>query len=260
MEYEHLLYTVSDQTAIVTLNRPKAWNALCGALNTELESAIRRADGDPAVRAIVLTGGPKVFAAGADVKQMADATPMTAARTAEQGQQINELIESIGLPVIAAVNGMALGGGCELAMACDFRVAGKSAVFGQPEVGLGILPGAGGTQRLALLAGPAVGRERGLVGRQLRADEALACGLVTKVVENEATLDTALALAAELCKKPAYALAQAKYAIVTGQNFGVGCGKLFERQLFALTFSNSDQVEGMHAFLERREPRFQNQR
>ena len=96
MEYEHLLYTVSDQTAIVTLNRPKAWNALCGALNTELESAIRRADGDPAVRAIVLTGGPKVFAAGADVKQMADATPMTAARTAEQGQQINELIEKIG--------------------------------------------------------------------------------------------------------------------------------------------------------------------
>ena len=107
MEYEHLLYTVSDQTAIVTLNRPKAWNALCGALNTELESAIRRADGDPAVRAIVLTGGPKVFAAGADVKQMADATPMTAARTAEQGQQINELIESIGLPVIAAVHGCA---------------------------------------------------------------------------------------------------------------------------------------------------------
>ena len=102
MEYEHLLYTVSDQTAIVTLNRPKAWNALCGALTTELESAIRRADGDPAVRAIVLTGGPKVFAAGADVKQMADATPMTAARTAEQGQQINELIESIGLPVIAS--------------------------------------------------------------------------------------------------------------------------------------------------------------
>ena len=248
MEYEHLLYTVSDQTAIVTLNRPKAWNALCGALNTELESAIRRADGDPAVRAIVLTGGPKVFAAGADVKQMADATPMTAARTAEQGQQINELIESIGLPVIAAVNGMALGGGCELAMACDFRVAGKSAVFGQPEVGLGIL------------AGPAVARERVLLGRQLRADEALTCGLVTKVVENEATLDTALALAAEQCKKPAYALAQAKCAIVTGQNFGVGCGKLFERQLFALTFSNSDQVEGMHAFLERREPRFQNQR
>ena len=145
-------------------------------------------------------------------------------------------------------------------MACDFRVAGKSAVFGQPEVGLGILPGAGGTQRLALLAGPAVAREMVLLGRQLRADEALACGLVTKVVENEATLDTALALAAELCKKPAYALAQAKYAIVTGQNFGVGCGKLFERQLFALTFSNSDQVEGMHAFLERREPRFQNQR
>ena len=99
-----------------------------------------------------------------------------------------------------------------------------------------------------------------LLGRQLRADEALACGLVTMVVENEATLDTALALAAELCKKPAYALAQAKYAIVTGQNFGVGCGKLFERQLFALTFSNSDQVEGMHAFLERREPRYQNQR
>ncbi len=260
MEYENILYEVKGQTAVITLNRPKAWNALCKELNDELEAAIRRADADPQIRVLILTGGPKVFAAGADVKQMADASPMDAARTADQGQGINELIERIGLPVIAAVNGMALGGGCELAMACDFRIAGKNAVFGQPEVGLGILPGAGGTQRLALLAGPSVAREMVLLGRQLKAEEALACGLVTQVVESEETLNTALSMAEELCKKPAYALAQAKRAIVMGQNWGIGCGKLFERELFSLTFSNPDQSEGMHAFLERRGPVFQNLR
>lgn len=212
------------------------------------------------MRAIVLTGGPKVFAAGADVKQMADATPMTAARTAEQGQQINELIESIGLPVIAAVNGMALGGGCELAMAAISAWPGKVPYSGSRRWDWASCPAPAAHSAWPFWPDRAVAREMVLLGRQLRADEALTCGLVTKVVENEATLDTALALAAELCKKPAYALAQAKCAIVTGQNFGVGCGKLFERQLFALTFSNSDQVEGMHAFLERREPRFQNQR
>ena len=224
-------------------------------MNTLLDEVERRRP-----RALVITGEGKFFCAGADIKEMLAMDGRELHEWALLGGRLNTRLEAMKMPVIAAVNGMALGGGCELAMACDFRVAGKSAVFGQPEVGLGILPGAGGTQRLALLAGPAVAREMVLLGRQLRADEALTCGLVTKVVENEATLDTALALAAELCKKPAYALAQAKCAIVTGQNFGVGCGKLFERQLFALTFSNSDQVEGMHAFLERREPRFQNQR
>ena len=260
MEYSNLLYEVKGQTAVITFHRPKAWNALCSELNEELEDAIHRADRDPEVRVLILTGGEKVFAAGADVKQMADATPMDAARNAEQGQRINELIESIGLPVIAAVDGLALGGGCELAMACDFRVAGKKAVFGQPEVGLGILPGAGGTQRLTLLVGPGIAREMVLLGRQLNAEEALTCGLVTQLTEAGQALDGALAMAEQLIQKPAYALAQAKHAIVAGQNFGIGCGKLFERQFFSLTFSNPDQTEGMHAFLERRSPQFENQR
>lgn len=260
MEYENILYEKKDQTAVITLNRPKAWNALCSALNEELEDAIHRADADPEVRVLIITGGKKVFAAGADVKQMADATPMEASRTAEQGQRINELIEAIGLPVIAAVDGPALGGGCELAMSCDFRVAGKSAVFGQPEVGLGILPGAGGTQRLTLLAGPGIAREMVLLGRQLTAEEALACGLVTRLEEAGQALEGAMSLAQTLIGKPAYALAQAKHAIVAGQNYGVGYGKLFERQCFSLTFSNPDQTEGMHAFLERRHPKFENRR
>lgn len=245
---------------ILTIDRQEALNALNSQVLNDLDAAIDEVAANDDVYVVVLTGAGRSFVAGADIGEMKGFSSADGKKFGVHGGSIFLRLENLSKPVIAAVNGFALGGGCELAMACDFRVAGKSAVFGQPEVGLGILPGAGGTQRLALLAGPAVAREMVLLGRQLRADEALTCGLVTKVVENEATLDTALALAAELCKKPAYALAQAKCAIVTGQNFGVGCGKLFERQLFALTFSNSDQVEGMHAFLERREPRFQNQR
>lgn len=259
MAYQNIKIEINDGIAVLTLNRPEVRNALDYVTWDEIRAGMRELRFNDDAHVIILTGaGGKAFASGADIKAL------NARTVSEQmNSEVNDILYEITMhkkPVIAAVDGYALGGGCELAMACDFRVAGKSAVFGQPEVGLGILPGAGGTQRLALLAGPAVAREMVLLGRQLRADEALTCGLVTKVVENEATLDTALALAAELCKKPAYALAQAKCAIVTGQNFGVGCGKLFERQLFALTFSNSDQVEGMHAFLERREPCFQNQR
>lgn len=256
MEYEHLLYTVSDQTAIVTLNRPKAWNALCGALNTELESAIRRADGDPAVRAIVLTGGPKVFAAGADVKQMADATPMTAARTAEQGQQINELIESIGLPVIAAVNGMALGGGCELAMACDIRIATKKSKFGQPEVNLGIIPGGGGTQRLQRLVGIGKAKELIFTGDIISAEEAERIGLIEKVVEDGAVLEAAIEMAKKIKAKGPVAVTLAKQAINVGANTDLYSGLCFERYSQAIAFSTADKAEGTLAFIEKRPAQF----
>lgn len=256
MEYEHLLYTVSDQTAIVTLNRPKAWNALCGALNTELESAIRRADGDPAVRAIVLTGGPKVFAAGADVKQMADATPMTAARTAEQGQQINELIESIGLPVIAAVNGMALGGGCELAMACDIRIATKKSKFGQPEVNLGIIPGGGGTQRLQRLVGIGKAKELIFTGDIISAEEAERIGLIEKVVEDGTVLEAAIEMAKKIKAKGPVAITLAKQAINVGANTDLYSGLCFERYSQAIAFSTADKAEGTLAFIEKRPAQF----
>ena len=258
MEYEHLLYTVSDQTAIVTLNRPKAWNALCGALNTELESAIRRADGDPAVRAIVLTGGPKVFAAGADVKQMADATPMTAARTAEQGQQINELIESIGLPVIAAVNGMALGGGCELAMACDFRIASSKAKFGQPEVGLGITPGFGGTQRLSKLVGKGMAKMLILTADTINAEEALRIGLVEKVTEPEQLMSVCEEIAAKIASKAPIAVAMSKTCINKGYHLDLFSGSALEAEAFGGCFGTEDQKEGMKAFLEKRPAEFKN--
>ena len=256
MEYEHLLYTVSDQTAIVTLNRPKAWNALCGALNTELASAIRRAEGDPAVRAIVLTGGPKVFAAGADVTQMADATPMTAARTAEQGQQINELIESIGLPVIAAVNGMALGGGCELAMACDIRIATKKSKFGQPEVNLGIIPGGGGTQRLQRLVGIGKAKELIFTGDIISAEEAERIGLIEKVVEDGAVLEAAIEMAKKIKAKGPVAVTLAKQAINVGANTDLYSGLCFERYSQAIAFSTADKAEGTLAFIEKRPAQF----
>lgn len=259
MEYEHLLYTVSDQTAIVTLNRPKAWNALCGALNTELESAIRRADGDPAVRAIVLTGGPKVFAAGADVKQMADATPMTAARTAEQGQQINELIESIGLPVIAAVNGMALGGGCELAMACDIIVASEKAKFGQPEVGLGIIPGFGGTQRMARIIGTGPAMELIYTADTIDAQRALEIGMVNHVVPADQLMDEAMKLAQKICTNAQKAIRASKLAIRRGIDCDISTAVSYEALAFATCFGTEDQKEGMQAFLEKRkEKHFKN--
>ena len=258
MEYEHLLYTVSDQTAIVTLNRPKAWNALCGALNTELESAIRRADGDPAVRAIVLTGGPKVFAAGADVKQMADATPMTAARTAEQGQQINELIESIGLPVIAAVNGMALGGGCELAMACDIIVASEKAKFGQPEVTLGITPGFSGSQRLPRRVGVAKAKELIFSGKMIKADEAERIGLVNAVFAPEELMNGALEMARSFTKNAPIAVKYSKACIDRGMQMDIDDAIALENELFGMCYATADQKEGMTAFLEKRPAKFEN--
>lgn len=260
MDYQNILLNVQDGIAVITLNRPKAWNALCSELNTELEDALRKVDADQTVRVVILTGGPKVFAAGADVKQMSTASVMEATRTACQGQRINEFIEQMSVPVIAAVNGMALGGGCELCMACDFRVVAKDAVFGQPEVGLGILPGAGGTQRLAALVGPTKAREMVLLGTQINGEEALSLGLATCAVDAEQVMDTAMDMAKKLQRKPAYALAMAKQAITAGQDLGLGTGKLMERYLFALTFGNPDQAEGMQAFTEKRRPTYSNQR
>ncbi|MCI5563042.1 MAG: enoyl-CoA hydratase-related protein [Intestinimonas massiliensis] len=260
MDYQNILLHVQNGIAIITLNRPKAWNALCTELNMELEDALRKVDADQTVRVVILTGGPKVFAAGADIKQMVTADVMEASRTACQGQQINEFIEQMSIPVIAAVNGMALGGGCELSMACDFRVVARDAVFGQPEVGLGILPGAGGTQRLAALVGVTKAREMVMLGTQITGEDALTLGLATCVVDSDKVMETAIDMAKKLQRKPAYALAMAKQAIAAGQNMGLGTGKLMERYLFALTFGNPDQAEGMQAFAEKRRPAYSNER
>lgn len=260
MTYENILFEVQDGVAVITLHRPKAWNALCTQLNVELEDALIAVDHDPEVRVVIITGGDKVFAAGADIKEMAQATPMEATRTAARAQRINNFLEQMSVPVIAAVNGMALGGGCELALACDFRVVAENAEFGLPEVGLGILPGAGGTQRLAALVGATRAFEIVLLGKHISGAEAVQAGLATCAVEAGQVMAAALELAAALKKKPAYSMALAKRAIVAGQTLGTGAGKLMERELFALTFANPDQAEGMRAFAEKRRPSFQNLR
>lgn len=260
MTYENILFEVKDGVAVITLNRPKAWNALCTQLNVELEDALIAAEQNPEVRVVIITGGDKVFAAGADIKEMAQATPMEATRTSARAQRINNFLEQMSVPVIAAVNGLALGGGCELALACDFRVVAENAEFGLPEVGLGILPGAGGTQRLAALVGATRAFEMVLLGKRISGAQAVQAGLATCAVEPDQVMATAMDMAASLKKKPAYSMALAKRAIIAGQTLGTGTGKIMERELFALTFANPDQAEGMQAFAEKRRPTFQNLR
>ncbi|MDR2245574.1 MAG: enoyl-CoA hydratase/isomerase family protein, partial [Treponema sp.] len=218
MKYEHILFECNEGIAVITINRPKFMNALCGALNLEMLDGLDRIEKDHAVRAVILSGGPKVFAAGADIAEMINATPGDAEKTAALGHRVHDTIEALPVPVIAAVNGPALGGGCELALACDFRIAAEDALFALPEVSLGIIPGAGGTQRLLPLVGPAVTREMVLLGRKVKGDEAERIGLANKAVQPGAVMESALEMARKLAKMPAVALALAKQAILAGLN------------------------------------------
>lgn len=260
MSYQNITLQVEGEIATIRLNRPQAHNALCAELNAELEEALNALGCVPTVRALILTGGEKVFAAGADIRQMLAATPLEARETSRMGQRINAMLEELSIPVIAAICGPALGGGCELALACDFRVMGEHARLGLPEVGLGILPGAGGTQRLTRLIGAARAKEMILLGRQLSAAEALGLGLATAVAPDDRVHEKAAELAAELIKKPAAALMLAKQAVYSGEEHGAAAGRVFENLLFGLTFSSQDQLEGMSAMLERRPPNFTNLR
>lgn len=260
MDYDTIFLQINDGIATIQLNRPKAHNALCTALNEDMENALEGLCHDPDVRVLIITGGEKVFAAGADIKEMMTATPNKARDTSAFGHKINNMIESLPFPVIAAVCGFALGGGCELALACDFRILGKSAHMGLPEVGLGILPGAGGTQRLIRLIGASRAKEMIFLGTNIKADKALEMGLATSVVADDAVMDEALSLARELAEKPAVSLMLAKQAVQYGEEHGLAEGKLFENMLFGLSFSSPDQLEGMTAFLERRIPQYTNSR
>lgn len=260
MEYKNIILTVEDQIATITLNRPKAWNALCDEVNYELLDALNTIKYDQEVRVLIITGGEKVFAAGADIKQMSHATTMVAQKTADLGQSINNLLEELAIPVIAAVNGMALGGGCEMTLACDFRVVGESATFAFPEVSLGILPGAGGTQRMTKLIGATKTKEMILLGKRVKGKEAYEIGLATEVVADAEVMAKAKEMAEKLKKMPAFAAGMAKRAINLGEVYGIGTGKLFERELFSLCFSNPDQAEGMDAFINKRSPEYKNAR
>jgi enoyl-CoA hydratase len=242
-----------EGVALLTLDRPEVLNALDSRTMLELVEALERLDADDACRVIVITGaGERAFAAGADIREMADATPVSL--TIANSFARWERIRRVRTPVIAAVRGFALGGGCELAMACDTIVAADDAVFGQPEIRIGVIPGAGGTQRLTRALGKARAMELILTGRNLPAREAEQHGLVARLVPPEETVAAALDLAAEIAALPPLAVMAAKEAVNRAFELSLEAGLEFERRNFFLLFSSEDQKEGMRAFSEKRKP------
>lgn len=254
MAYQNILVSSEDSVGLITLNRPDVLNALNQAIMNELVDALETFDRDDGIRCIIITGSGRAFAAGADIKEMADAT--AAQMLAGYRFQQWERIRHIGKPLIAAVSGYALGGGCELAMLCDIIVAAETAQFGQPEINIGLIPGAGGTQRLTRAVGKHRAMEMVLTGRPIAAREAEARGLVTCVVPSELCLDEAKRLAREIAGKPAVAVRLAKEAVLKAFDTHLEGGLDFERKCFYLLFATEDHTEGINAFLEKRPPRF----
>ncbi len=252
MTYENIQTRVEGRAGMVQLNRPKALNALNRGLMTELMDALEAFDHDPVVGCMVVTGSERAFAAGADIKEMAAATPAT--MMTNSFIDLWDRLGKVGKPVIAAVSGFALGGGCELAMACDMIVASETAQFGQPEINLGVIPGAGGTQRMTLAVGKAVAMEMVLNGRTLSAAEALRHGLVNRVYPVEVYLEEAVRLANEIAARAPIAVRLAKEAVNAAFEMPLSAGLGHERRLFYLLFSTADQKEGMDAFVNKRRP------
>jgi len=255
MAPENILVETRGRVGLVTLNRPKVLNALNDSLMNELGDALAAFDADEAIGAIVITGNDKAFAAGADIGVMKDRS----FRDVYMGQYITrnwERLRSIRKPVIAAVAGYALGGGCELAMMCDILIAADTAKFGQPEIKLGIIPGAGGTQRLPRAVGKAKAMDLVLTGRMMDAAEAERAGLVSRVVPADKLIDEALAAAERIAEFSLPSVMMAKEAINRAYESPLAEGMLFERRLFHALFATEDQKEGMAAFVEKRKPKF----
>lgn len=245
---------VTQHIALIELNRPKELNALSRQVMLEIRDALRVLDDDERVRVIILTGGQKVFAAGADIKQMANATAIDMLNIDQFSTW--DQIKKTRKPIIAAVSGFALGGGCELAMTCDMIIASDTAKFGQPEIKIGTMPGAGGTQRLTRAIGKVRAMEMVLTGKFISAEEALSYGLVNRIVPVELLLDETIKLATEIAKLSPVAVKLAKEAVNNAFNSTLDEGLLFERKNFYLTFASQDQKEGMAAFIEKRTPDF----
>lgn len=239
---------------MITLNRPKALNALCDELMTELTGQLQTFDKDPDVGAIVITGSEKAFAAGADIKEMSSQTYPSTYSNAMLSHW--DAVSNTSKPIIAAVNGFALGGGCELAMMCDIILAGDKATFGQPEIKLGTIPGVGGTQRLVKAVGKSKAMQLILTGDFMSAEEAEKAGLVAKVVPKEELLDEAEKMASKIASYSKPITAMAKECVNTAFNTTLDQGLLFERRVFHATFATKDQKEGMAAFVEKRAPEF----
>lgn len=258
MTYEHLeVRTEAGKVGIVTLARPKALNALNDALMTELGTALKAFDADDAIGCIIITGSERAFAAGADISAMAKYSFVDAYK----GDYITrnwEAIRSIRKPVIAAVSGFALGGGCELAMMCDFIIAADNAKFGQPEIKLGVIPGAGGTQRLPRAVGKSKAMDMALTGRMMDATEAERAGLVSRVVPFEKLAEEALGAALQIADFSQIAVMAAKESVNRAFESGLSDGVMFERRLFHALFATADQKEGMDAFVNKRKAEFTN--
>ena len=250
---ENLRLEVAEQIALVTIDRPRALNALNSATLRELNDCLRELEQRKDVRVILLTGGgEKSFVAGADISEMVNATPAEGRAMALLADEAFCRLENMPQVTIAAVNGYALGGGCEIAMACDIRIAAENAVFGQPECGLGILPGFGGTQRLARLVGKGRAKELIFTCDRIDAQEAWRIGLVNKVVPQAELLDACRAMAQRILKNGGYAVTLAKQAINAGLDTDLDSGLQMEANLFGLAFATQDKHEGMTAFLEKR--------
>jgi len=250
MGYEHILLELEPPIATLTLDRPKVLNALSPELIHELTTALAELDADENIRAVVLTGGAKVFAAGADIGDMADRGAVDQLRRDQTGRWAP--LAGFSKPLIAAVNGYALGGGCEVALMCDLILAGETARFGQPEINLGIIPGAGGTQRWPRAAGKHVAMEVMLTGAPVTAQRAYELGVVNRVVPAEMTVGLAKRMARQIAEKPPLAVRMAKEAVLKAFETPLAEGLAVERKSFYFLFATEDQKEGMHAFLEKR--------
>jgi enoyl-CoA hydratase len=244
MAYEFVLTERDGPVGIVTINRPRQLNALSSAVLTEIAHALEAHDADPAIRVLILTGGTEVFAAGADLKEFASQS------------ELFDKVRGIGKPVIAAVSGYALGGGCELAMLCDMIVASETAKFGQPEISVGLMPGAGGTQRLARTIGKAKTMELVLTGVPIDAPTAEQLGLVNRVVPVDQLVDEAKSLAQKIASKPPISVRHTKQAVLKAFELPLSEAVEYERTLFYLLFGTEDAREGMNAFIEKRRPSF----
>ena len=255
MAYEHILLEIEAPIAVVTLNRPKVLNALSPAVIGEVGDALTKLDADETIRAAVLTGGAKVFAAGADIADMAEQTAVDQLLRDQTGRWAP--LANFKKPLLAAVNGYALGGGCEVALMCDLIIAGDTARFGQPEINLGIIPGAGGTQRWPRTAGKQVAMEVMLTGTPITAQRAYELGIVNKVVPAETTIEVAKRMAREIAAKAPLAVRMAKEAVLKAFETPLAEGLAAERKSFYFLFATDDQKEGMHAFLEKRKGVFQ---
>lgn len=257
MTFETILIDKQDGVGLITLNRPEALNALNGQLVQELGTALLNLDQDEEVGAIVVTGSEKAFAAGADIKEMS-AKSYADVMAEDMFAEINSVYARVKKPVIAAVAGYALGGGCEIAMACDFIVAAENAKFGQPEIKLGVIPGIGGSQRLTRIVGKSKAMDMMLTGRMMDAVEAERAGLVSRIAPTEDLVETVMEIASAIADLSGPSVAMAKEVTNRALETTLAEGLLFERRVFHSLFATDDQKEGMNAFIEKRQPQFKN--